>query len=183
MFQTFRPALFLLLALTVLTGLLYPLAVTGLAIWLFPSQAHGSLIHSRGRLVGSELIGQPFEDPKHFWLRPSATAPGPYNAASSSGSNLGPLHEELRKAMEERRRRLGSGAPADLLTASASGLDPHISPEAAQFQAARVARARGMELARVQALVVQGTEGRQLGILGEPRVNVLRLNRILDEMK
>jgi potassium-transporting ATPase KdpC subunit len=187
MLKDLKPALLMLLILTVATGLIYPLAVTAIAQLAFPAKANGSLIVRDGKAVGSELIGQPFGDPKHFWSRPSATSPYPYNASSSSGSNQGPLNPALADAVAARIKALrdadpGNAAPvpADLVTASASGLDPHISPAAAEYQAARVARARGLELARVRALVAQATEGRQLGFLGEPRVNVLRLNLLLD---
>jgi K+-transporting ATPase ATPase C chain len=182
-----RPAFVTLLLLTVVTGLVYPLGVTALAQLLFPGPANGSLVVEHGRAVGSRLIGQPFDDPRYFWGRLSATAPSPYNAAASSGSNLGPLSDALREAAKARVDALraadpGNAAPipVDLVTASASGLDPHISPAAARYQARRVARLRGMRLADVQALVERHTEGRQLGILGEPRVNVLGLNRALD---
>lgn len=181
----------MLISLTVLTGVVYPLAVTGLAQLAFPWQAHGSLIRGpAGVVVGSELIGQWFEDPKYIWPRVSATAPKPYNAASSSGSNFGPLNEDLRKSIAARAAALRASdpgnartIPVDLLTASGSGLDPHISPAAARWQAARVARVRGLDPGRVEALIAQSTEGRQLGFLGEPRVNVLKLNLQLDQMK
>lgn len=189
MLQQFRPALFLLIALTLITGVIYPLATTGLAQFVFPAQANGSLIRANGKVVGSALIGQQFDDPRYFWSRPSATTPNPYNAASSSGSNLGPLHPDLRKLMTERQRRLRAVDPAntspipiDLLTASASGLDPHISPEAAQFQASRIARLRGLPVDRVNDLVHRFTESPQIGLLGEPRVNVVRLNLSLDTL-
>lgn len=182
-----RTSLVMLLLLTTLTGLVYPLVMTGLAQLLFPSQAEGSLIVEQGRVAGSRLIGQQFDDPKYFWGRPSATAPGPYNAASSSGSNLGPLSPDLRKAIEERRMRLRaadpdnlSQIPMDLLTASASGLDPNISPAAAEYQAARVARLRGLDAQAVRTLIARNTRGRQWGFLGEPVVNVVALNRALD---
>ena len=190
MIKQMRPALIMLTALTVLTGVLYPLAITGLAQLAFPHQARGSLIEAGGRVVGSELIGQWFEDPKYFWPRLSATSHKPYNAASSSGSNYGPLNPDLRKATAGRVEQLRKSdpgntgpIPADLITASASGLDPHISPDAAVWQAARVARSRGLEHARIAALIAEVAEGRQFGFLGEPRVNVLRLNLRLDEMK
>ncbi len=174
-----RASLSFLLTLTVVTGLVYPLVVTGLAQMLFPHQARGSLIVDAGKVKGSELIGQNFEDPKYFWPRLSATGPFPYNAASSSGSNYGPHHPDLKKAMDGRRALLGN-APIDLLTSSGSGLDPDISPAAAQWQAERVAHARHLPLAAVQKLVAQHTQGRQFGVFGEPRVNVLLLNRALD---
>ena len=185
-----RTALLALVALTLLTGVIYPLAMTALAGVLFPYQAGGSLLIEDGRVIGSERIGQAFADPKYFWPRPSATAPFPYNAAASSGSNYGPLNEELKKAMEARRQALRATdpgndqpIPTDLLTASASGLDPHISPEAARYQAGRVARVRGLPPALVARLVAEHTEPRQLGFLCEPVVNVLRLNRALDGLE
>jgi potassium-transporting ATPase KdpC subunit len=183
----FRPALVMLALLTVLTGLAYPLGFTALAQLLFPAQANGSLIMDRGRAVGSVLIGQPFDDPRYFWGRLSATAPSPDNAAASSGSNQGPLSDVLLDAATKRRDALRAAdptntapVPVDLVTASASGLDPHISPAAARYQAARVAGARGVPLATIHALIDRHTEGRQLGLLGEPRINVLALNRALD---
>jgi K+-transporting ATPase ATPase C chain len=185
-----RPALVALAALTLITGFLYPLAVTGIAQVLFPRQANGSLILIDGKPAGSSLIGQPFDAPKYFWGRPSATSPFPYNAAASSGSNLGPTNDALIKAVQARIDALKAAdpdnplpLPVDLVTASGSGLDPHISPASAGYQVARVARARGMEEAVVLQLVSQHTEGRQLGILGEPRVNVLALNLALDTLK
>src|SRR5215467_3556827 len=190
MWKDLRPALLLFLVFSVLTGLLYPFVVTGIAQGLFPRQANGSLIESNGKALGSELIGQPFSDPKHFWSRPSATSPYPYNAASSSGSNQGPTNPALTDAVVARIKALrdadpGNTAPvpADLVTASGSGLDPHISPAAAEYQVARVARARKLDRQKVRALVAAETEGRQLGFLGEPRVNVLRLNLALDASK
>jgi len=180
-------ALRLVAVLTVVTGLLYPLAITGVAQVLFSRQARGSLILRDGRVAGSELIGQHFEDPRYFWPRLSATSPAPYNPASSSGSNYGPLNADLKKAMDARRAALraadpGNTAPIpiDLLTASGSGLDPHIGPEAANYQSARVARVRGIEPAKVAALIEKRTQGRQFGFLGQPVVNVLLLNRDLD---
>ncbi len=182
-----RPALVLLVALTLITGFLYPLVITGLAQMLFPQQANGSLILVDGKPVGSSLIGQPFDVPKYFWGRPSATSPFPYNAAASSGSNLGPTNDALIKAVQARIDALKSAdpdnplpIPVDLVAASGSGLDPHISSASAAYQVRRVARARGTEEAVVRQLVSQHTEGRQLGILGEPRVNVLELNLALD---
>lgn len=178
----------LLIALSVLTGILYPLAITGIAQAIFPKQANGSLIYRDGRPVGSSLIGQSFTDPKYFWSRPSATSPIGYNAASSAGSNLGPMNPDLTTAVEERIAALrkadpGNDAPipVDLVTSSASGLDPHISLAAAEYQIARVAKARGMETAVVRQLVARHTEGRTFGLLGEPRVNVVELNIELDD--
>jgi K+-transporting ATPase ATPase C chain len=182
-----KPALVMLVIWTVLTGLLYPLAVTGLAQILFPRQANGSLILDKdGKPLGSELIGQPFGDPKYFWGRPSATAPYPYNAGASSGSNLGPTNPALVEAVKARVEALraadpGNAAPipVDLVTASGSGLDPHISPAAAEYQVNRVARTRGLAPETVRKLAARYTEGRQWGLFGEPRVNVLLLNRAL----
>jgi len=178
----------MLLLLTLLTGVAYPLLVTGLAQLFFSNQAHGSLLYQKGKLVGSELIGQPFDDPKYFWGRASATSPFPYNAAASSGSNLGPTNETLWRAVEARvqaLRQVDSSntelIPVDLVTASGSGLDPHISPAAAFYQVPRVARARNLEEAFVRQLVERHLEGRQWGFLGEPRVNVLRLNLALEK--
>jgi K+-transporting ATPase ATPase C chain len=183
-----RSALTMLLALTFLTGVVYPLLVTGLAHILFPQQANGSLIVRDGRAIGSELIGQHFDDPKYFWSRPSATSPYGYNAAASSGSNLGPTNPALIEAVKTRVAALRAAdpgneapVPVDLVTASGSGLDPHISPAAALYQARRVARVRGFKESQVEDLVWQFTQGRQFGFLGEPRVNVLKLNLALDE--
>ncbi len=183
-------ALLAVLALTVLTGLVYPLLVTGLASLAFPRQASGSIIVRDGRPVGSALVGQPFSDPKYFWGRPSATAPYPYNAGLSAGSNLGPTNPALAAEVRARIEALREADPAntslvpvDLVTASASGLDPDISPAAALYQAGRVARARGIPEATVKALVEAHVTGRQLGFLGEPRVNVLALNLALDALK
>ena len=188
MTSLFRPALVLFVVLSLVTGLAYPLAVTGLAQVLFPDQANGSLVKAKGVVVGSALIGQPFSQPGHFWSRPSATAPDPYNAVASSGSNLGPSNPALAEAVAARIAALRaadpgnhSAVPVDLVTASASGLDPHISRAAADYQVNRVARALGLPPERVQALVAEHTEGTLLGFLGEPRVNVLRLNLALDE--
>jgi potassium-transporting ATPase KdpC subunit len=188
--EILRPAVVLLTALTVLTGGLYPLIVTGIARALFPAAAAGSILERDGRAVGSSLIGQSFTDPGHFWSRPSATTPQPYNGSASTGSNLGPLNPALLEAVRARLAALhaadpGNAAPvpADLVTASASGLDPHISLAAAYYQAARVARARGLDVGRVRALIAAHGEGRLLGILGEPRVNVLELNLAVDALK
>jgi K+-transporting ATPase ATPase C chain len=185
-----RPALVLLALLTLLTGVVYPLLITGLAQLAFPRQANGSLIVVNGVAVGSELIGQAFEDPKYFWSRRSATGPVPYNAAASTGSNQGPLHPALHDAVKARIAALraadpgnASPVPVDLVTASASGLDPHISPAAAEYQVARVARVRRLPEERVRALVTQTTEDRTLLVLGEPRVNVLLLNIALDKLR
>ena len=185
-----RPALTLFVVLSALTGLVYPLAVTGIAQLAFPDAANGSLILRDGKPVGSELVGQAFSDAKHFWSRPSATGPMPYNAANSSGSNLGPSSPALAEAAKARIEALreadpGNTAPVpvDLVTASASGLDPHISRAAADFQLARVARVRGLPEDRVRALVEQHTEPPLLGFIGEPRVHVLRLNLALDAVR
>lgn len=185
-----RAALALLGLLTVLTGFIYPLLVTAIAQGFFPHQAGGSLIVRDGRTLGSRLIGQNFSDPGHFWGRPSATTPQPYNGTASGGSNLGPLNPELLAAVKTRLAALRSvdpgndaPVPVDLVSASASGLDPDISVAAANYQAVRVARSRGLPLARVQALIGAHTEGRLLGVLGEPRVNVLELNLALDALK
>lgn len=182
-----RPALVLFVLLSALTGLIYPMAVTGVAKAAFPAQAAGSLVVIDGTTVGSKLIGQNFSDPKHFWGRPSATAPQPYNASASGGSNQGPLNPALTDAVKARVEALRAAdpdnvapVPVDLVTASASGLDPDISPAAAQYQAARVARVRGMPLAQVQSLIDRNTQQPLLGFLGEPRVNVLALNIALD---
>jgi len=179
-----------LLLFTIITGLLYPLAVTGIAQVIFPDKANGSLIKKDGRVVGSSLIGQPFSDPKYFWSRLSATAPYAYNAASSSGSNYGPLNPALLDAVKGRIHDLKVAdslntkpIPVDLVTASASGLDPHISIAAALYQLPRVARVRGLKEEQIQPLIKECTDGRQLGFLGEPGVNVLRLNLSLDDLK
>jgi len=189
MLKQLRPAVVSFLVLTLVTGFAYPLAVTGIAQIAMPEQANGSLIVKDGKPVGSELIGQAFSDPKYFWGRPSATGPMPYNAAASSGSNQGPLNPALTDAVKGRIQALreadpGNTAPVpvDLVTASASGLDPHISPAGAEYQVRRVARLRNLQPEEVRALVAQHTEGRQFGILGEPRVNVLRLNLALDAL-
>ena len=183
-----RPALVLFFALTLLTGLVYPLVVTRFAQSAFPDQAAGSLVVHDGKVVGSMLIGQNFTDPGHFWGRPSATGTLPYNAAASGGSNLGPLNPALADAVKNRVAALraadpgnAAAVPVDLVTASASGLDPHISPAAAAYQTERVARTRGLTTAQVQALVAQNTEAPFWGVLGEPRVHVLRLNLAVDD--
>jgi len=185
-----RPAVTLFIVLSVVTGLLYPLVVTRVAQTAFPHQANGSLITHGGKVVGSELIGQSFTTPGYFWGRPSATGPMAYNAAASGGSNLGPTNPALVDAVKARIEELRAAdpgntrpVPVDLVTASASGLDPHISPAAAEFQAGRVAQARGLPLSQVQALVQQNTEGPFLGLMGESRVNVLALNLALDVAK
>ena len=185
-----RPALVLFLLLTVLTGFLYPLLIAGLVQLLFAPQATGSIIMRDGHAVGSRLIGQNFSDARYFWGRPSATTPRPYNGAASTGSNQGPLNPALLDAIKARVAALraadpGNDAPVpvDLVTASGSGLDPEISVAAANYQAARVARARGLSPARLQGLIAQHTAGRLLGVLGEPRVNVLELNLALDAPK
>ncbi len=204
MWTDIRRGLLMLLVLSVVTGFAYPLIVTGVAQGLLPSQANGSLIEPDGkavaddardakdsaRAVGSSLIGQPFADPKHFWSRPSATSPYPNNASSSSSSNQGPTNPALTDAVGVRIKALrdadpGNNAPVpvDLVTASASGLDPHISPAAAEYQVGRVAKARNLDSAKVRGLVANYTEGRQLGFLGEPGVNVLELNLALDALK
>jgi potassium-transporting ATPase KdpC subunit len=185
-----RASLILLAALTVLTGLVYPLVVTGIAQLVLPGPASGSLLVKDDKVLGSRLIGQPFADPKYFWGRLSATTPVPYNAGSSTGSNLGPTNPALVDAAKARIEALheadpgqGGGVPIDLVTASGSGLDPHISPAAAEYQVARVARQRGLAESQVRGLVAQNTEGRQWGVLGEPRVNVLELNLALDAVR
>jgi K+-transporting ATPase ATPase C chain len=198
MWREIRPAIVVLVALTLVTGLAYPLAITGMAQVFFPHQAEGSLIERNGSVIGSELIGQQFESDKYFHGRPSATtapdpndstktAPAPYNAANSGGSNLGPSNKALVDRVQGdinklKRQNASAPVPADLVTTSASGLDPHISPEAALFQAPRIAKARNLPEDRVRQLVTEHTEGRLFGFLGEPRVNVLLLNLALDQM-
>jgi K+-transporting ATPase ATPase C chain len=184
------PAIMMTVMLTIIAGLLYPLAITGIAQLLFPHQANGSLIVENGKVVGSELIGQPFADPGHFWGRPSATSPQAYNAASSSGSNLAPTNQALIDQVKQnvaalRQADPGNTAPVpiDLVTNSGSGLDPDISVAAALYQVPRVARVRKLPVDTVRNLVARYTEGRQFGVLGEPRVNVLELNRALDQLK
>lgn len=190
MLKEFRPAVMLFVVLTIVTGVLYPLLVTFIGQAAFPHQANGSLVMQNDRAVGSALIGQPFSDPKYFWGRPSATGPYPYNAAASSGSNQGPLNPALADAVKARIQALhdadpGNAAPlpVDLVTASASGLDPHISPAAAEYQIDRVAKARKLPARTVRGLVTKHTQGRQFFVLGEPRVNVLELNLALDALR
>ncbi|WP_244813805.1 potassium-transporting ATPase subunit KdpC [Caballeronia sp. Lep1P3] len=182
-----RPAAVLFVALTVVTGIVYPAVVTAIAQAAFRHQANGSLVERDGKAVGSELIGQPFDAPRYFWGRPSATTPHPYDAGNSGGSNLGPTNPALADAVKSRIAALRAADPAndapvpvDLVTASGSGLDPGISLAAAAYQASRVARARHMPIAQVEALVAQAASARQLGVLGEPTVNVLKLNLALD---
>ncbi|GAA0765389.1 potassium-transporting ATPase subunit KdpC [Ideonella azotifigens] len=184
-----RPAVSLFVVLTAITGLAYPLVVTAVAQTAFPEQSHGSLLrNAAGQPVGSKLIGQAFSEPKYFWGRPSATSPMANNAANSAGTNVGPLNPALVDAVKARVAALQAAdpgntqpVPVDLVTTSASGVDPHISPAAAAYQAARVARERKLPLASVQALIAAHTEDRTLGLLGEPRVNVLQLNLALDQ--
>jgi len=185
--QQLRPAASLLIALTLVLGIAYPLAITGVAHLAFPSQAEGSLVREEGKLIGSHLIGQAFSDPKYFWGRPSATAPQPYNGIASGGSNLGPLNPALIdqvtanvKALRDADPGNAQPVPVELVSASASGLDPEISPAAAAYQVARVARTRGIPVAEVEALVRAHQQVRLLGFLGEPRINVLELNLALD---
>ncbi len=189
MLKELKPAFMMLLVLTILTGAAYPALVTGIAQLLFKREANGSLIERDGKVVGSALIGQPFSDPKYFWSRPSATSPMPYNAGASSGSNQGPRNPALADAIKGRIEALKAAdptqtapIPVDLVTASGSGLDPHISPAAAHWQAPRIARLRGLSNEAVRQLIGAHTEGRQFGFLGEPRVNVLSLNLALDAM-
>lgn len=195
MTRQFRPALLMLLVMTLVTGVAYPLIVTGIAQLAFPKQANGSLIFDDGgKTIGSELIGQQFDAPQYFWGRLSATSPAPYTAfnkeklTGSSGSNLGPLNPALIANAKARIEALRAAdpdndalIPVDLITSSASGLDPHLSPAAAYYQAARVARARNLDESQVRQMIAQYTEGRTFGVLGEPRVNVLKLNLALDE--
>ena len=188
MTKLIRPAVSLFIVLSVITGLAYPLLVTGIAQATFAAQANGSLVTRDGKVVGSSLIGQNFSDPKYFWGRPSATSPMPYNGGGSSGSNLGPLNPALVDAVKSRIEALRAAdpgndlpVPVDLVTASASGLDPHISVAAARYQSARIARVRHLPLAQVQDLVAQNSEGRLFDLLGEARVNVLALNLSLEQ--
>lgn len=187
MVSQLRPALVSFVLFSIITGLLYPLAVTGVAQAIFPQQANGSLIVKDGKPIGSALIGQPFDDPKYFWGRLSATSPFPYNAAASSGSNLGPTNPALIDEVKARVDALRAAdpqntqpIPVDLVTSSGSGLDPNISVAAALYQVPRVARVRGLSEDQVRALVERYTEGRQFGVIGEPRVNVLQLNLALE---
>jgi K+-transporting ATPase ATPase C chain len=187
MSKMIRPALVLFVLLSAITGLLYPLAVTGTAQALWPHQANGSVVLHDGKPVGSALIGQPFSEPRDFWGRPSATTPAPYNAMASGGANLGPLNPALVDAVQARVAALRAAdptqhapVPLDLVTTSASGLDPHISPAAARWQAPRIARLRGLAPQQVERLIAQHTEAPLWGLLGEPRVNVLALNLALD---
>jgi len=190
MSRLIRNSVMMLLLLTLVTGVIYPLVTTGIAQVLFPSQANGSLVMKDGKPIGSTLIGQSFTEPKYFWGRPSATSPQPNNGLSSGGSNLGPTNPALADAVKQRIADLHTAdpgnkapVPVDLVTASGSGLDPEISPAAAQYQLARVARARGLSVEQVGVLVEKATSGRQLGVLGEPRVNVLQLNLALDALQ
>jgi potassium-transporting ATPase KdpC subunit len=190
MLKIIRSVIVSLFVFTVITGILYPLAVTGMAQLIFPVQANGSVIVKNGKLAGSSFIGQPFDNPEYFWGRLSATSPFPYNSAASSGSNRAQTNPDLIKQANERISALheadsyaSASVPADLATASGSGLDPHISPAAAEYQIRRVANARGLDEANVRTLVKNYTKGRTLGILGEPRVNVLELNTALDGIK
>ena len=185
-----RPVLVMFATMTAITGVVYPAVVTVAAQVLFPHQANGSLIERDGKPVGSELIGQQFDAPSYFWGRLSATSPTPYNAQSSGGSNLGPTNPALAVEVKGRLAALQAAdptntapVPVDLVTSSGSGLDPDISPAAAAYQAQRVAKARGLSLEQIRQLIVQNTSGRQLGVLGEPRVNVLKLNLALDRLK
>ncbi|MDB5337178.1 MAG: potassium-transporting ATPase subunit [Planctomycetaceae bacterium] len=187
LFRALRISIVMLLVMTGITGVLYPFAITVIANTLFVHQSRGSVLTEGSHSIGSELIGQAFTDPAYFWSRPSATGPVPYNAAASSGSNLGPSNPALQTAIHERVQKLKDAGgsqtiriPVDLVTASGSGLDPHISPAAADYQILRIAQKRGVSEADVKQLVTKYTEGRQLGLLGEPRVNVLRLNVALD---
>jgi potassium-transporting ATPase KdpC subunit len=178
--KTLLQSLRIYLVLTLVTGILYPLAFTGVARVLFRRQANGSQLTDGGKLIGSDLLAQKFESPRYFWPRPSA---GDFGTVPSGASNKGPTAADLKKAIGERRKRFGAEAPVDLLTASGSGLDPHISPEAARSQISRVAAERNIQPARISALVDKTIESPQLGFLGEPRVNVLRLNRALDHLR
>ena len=189
MLQILRPALIVFALLTLLTGVIYPILISGIGALVFPNQARGSVIEHDGKAVGSALLGQPFSSPRYFWSRPSATATHAYNGGASSGANQGPTNPALAEAVAARIAALraadpGNDAPVpiDLVTASGSGLDPHISPAAAEYQLARVARERGLPVERVRELVAEATSSRTFGILGEPRVNVLQLNLSLDDI-
>jgi len=188
--KMFRPVILSVIVFTILTGIIYPVVVTGVAQLIFPERANGSLIIRDGKAVGSALIGQPFDRAEYFWGRLSATQPFPYNSASSSGSNLAETNPDFLKKVQGRINALkaadplaGQRVPIDLATASGSGLDPHISPSAAEYQVKRVARARAIDDAKVRSLISQYTEGRDFGIIGEPRVNVLKLNLALDQLE
>jgi K+-transporting ATPase ATPase C chain len=190
MMRILRQAVVCLAVFTVITGVVYPLVVTGVAQLAFPHQANGSLIISNDKVVGSSLIGQSFSNPKYFWARPSATSPVPYNAANSSGSNLGPLNPALMENVKTRIEQLKAAdaaskplVPVDLVTASGSGLDPDISPASAEYQIPRIAKTRNLDESKVRALVAKHTKNRQLGVLGEPRINVLELNLALDDLQ
>ena len=187
--QSLRPAVSLFVVLTALTGLAYPLIVTGVSQAIAPDLSNGSLLYKGDQVVGSKLIGQSFTNPAYLWSRPSATATTPYNGQASGGSNLGPLNPDLAKAVQDRIAKLHEVdptntalVPIDLVTASASGLDPHITPNAAKYQAARIAALRGVTLRQVQTVIDKNTEGRQFGLFGEPRVNVLQVNTDLDQL-
>jgi K+-transporting ATPase ATPase C chain len=189
MFSQFRAAVFVFVALTIVTGVAYPVLVTVMAQVVFPHQANGSLIEVNGKVVGSQLIGQQFDDTEYFWSRPSATSPA-YNAVASTGSNFGPTNPAQLTAVDDRVKAFRKAhpdqsgpVPVDLVTASGSGLDPHISPAAAEYQVSRVATARGLSVETVRDLVAKHTNGRQLGVLGEPGVNVLDLNMALDNLE
>jgi potassium-transporting ATPase KdpC subunit len=190
MMRILRQAIACFAVFTVITGVVYPLVVTGVAQLAFPRQANGSLLLRNGKAIGSSLIGQSFSSPKYFWSRPSATSPMPYNAANSSGSNLGPLNPALMENVKTRIEQLKAAdaaskplVPVDLVTASGSGLDPDISPAAAEYQISRVAKTRNLDETKVRELVAKYTKNRQLGVLGEPRVNVLELNLALDNLQ
>ncbi len=190
MFAQLRSAVLLFLLLTLVTGVAYPIVMTVIAQVVFPAQANGSLIERDGKAVGSTLIGQPFDDPRFFWSRPSATGPVPYNAAASTGSNYGPTNPAQLDVVRQRVEAIKKAnpdqvgpVPVDLVTASGSGLDPHISPAAAEYQINRVAKSRGLEAQAVRRIVAANTEGRTLWLLGEPRVNVLKLNLALDQLQ
>jgi K+-transporting ATPase ATPase C chain len=190
MIRILRQAIACIVVFTVITGVVYPLIVTGVAQLAFPRQANGSLLIDNGKTVGSSLIGQSFGSPKYFWTRPSATSPMPYNAANSSGSNLGPLNPALTENVKARITQLKAAdaaskplVPVDLVTASGSGLDPDISPAAAEYQVSRIAKTRNIDESEVRKLIAEYTRDRQLGILGEPRVNVLEVNLALDNLR